>query len=281
MMTDAIRREIEEAMDAKAVSIAPLSAANNAQIYRLDFGDIGYRVAKVAEKGLDTEAFMLRFLKEKTELPVPQIDYGNEHVMIMEFIETHYSLDARAQKDAAHHLAKLHGIKGDMYGFERDTTIGSLRQPNVQSASWHAFFAEQRLIYMGRRALEEGKIDKDLMKKIEALASRLSQYIDAPETPVLVHGDVWSGNVLVGHGCIAAFLDPAIHYADPDVELAFIKLFNTFDAYFFARYNDIRPIRPGFETRADIYNIYPLLVHARLFGTSYARKAKRLVEKFV
>ncbi len=36
-----------------------------------------------------------------------------------------------------------------------------------------------------------------------------------------------------GRGKIAAFLDPAIYYADPEIELAFIKLLNTFDIGFF------------------------------------------------
>jgi fructosamine-3-kinase len=96
-----------------------------------------------------------------------------------------------------------------------------------------------------------------------------------------VHGDVWSGNMVIGHGHIAAYLDPAIYYADAEVELAFIRLFNTFSDSFFAKYSELRPIRPGFhEERADIYNLYPLLVHTRLFGASYARKAQKILDKF-
>jgi fructosamine-3-kinase len=96
-----------------------------------------------------------------------------------------------------------------------------------------------------------------------------------------VHGDVWGGNILCGNGRVAAFLDPAIYYADPEVELAFIRLLNTFSDSFFARYSEISPIRPGFfEERAHIYSLYPLLVHTRLFGTSYARKAQKILDKF-
>src|SRR5204862_404033 len=105
--------------------------------------------------------------------------------------------------------------------------------------------------------------------------------IKSPSPPTLIHGDVWSGNILSMNGKIRAFLDPAIYYADPEIELAFIRVLNTFGTDFFTRYNDLNPIKPGFfEERADIYSLYPLLVHARLFGTSYARKAQRILDKF-
>lgn len=281
MIAPGVQAEIEKEMRARIVSIAPLSAANNAQIYRLGLEGMRTLVAKVAERGLDTEAWMLRYLAEKTQLPVPRVMYSNEHVIVMEFVETHYTIDDAGQRHAAELLAALHAIKAEMYGLERDTLIGALRQPNRQGRDWPAFFAEQRLLYMGREAHREGKIDAKAMKQVEKLAARLPGILKGAAPPSLVHGDVWSGNVLACRGRIAAFLDPAIYYADPEAELAFIRLFNTFGEAFFRRYHEISPFRPGFfEERADVYNLYPLLVHTRLFGASYARKAVRLLEKF-
>jgi fructosamine-3-kinase len=281
MITPALQAEIERELKKRVISIAPLSAANNAQIYRLSCEKGGVYVAKVAEKGLDVEAWMLGYLKEKSKLPLPLVHYSNEHVIIMQYIESHYSLDGQGHRDAAEHLAALHQIRADTYGLERDTLVGSLKQPNPQTKDWPAFFAEHRLLYMAQEALKEGKIDAKMMKMVEKLALKIGVYLSAPNPPSLIHGDVWSGNILMGRGKIAAFLDPAVYYADPEIELAFIKLFSTFDGSFFARYNEINPIKPGFEERADIYNIYPLLVHTRLFGTSYARKAQKMLEKFI
>jgi len=282
MITPALQAEIEKELKKKIVSVAPLSAANNAQIYRLTCDRDAIFVAKVAEKGLDAEAWMLNYLRTKTKLPVPGVYYSNEHVIIMQYVPSQHSLDGQAQINAAEHLAALHQIKADQYGLERDTQIGSLRQPNAQTKDWVSFFAQNRLLFMAGEALKENKIDSKLMKMVEKLAGKLGTYIKQPNAPSLIHGDVWGGNILSGRGGIAAFLDPAIYYADPEVELAFIKLFNTFDAAFFARYNEINPInKSGFDERADIYNVYPLLVHTRLFGASYARKALRLLEKFV
>ena len=280
MITPAIYGEIEQAMGCRILAVAPLSAANNAQIYRLSLANGEARVAKVAERGLDTEAWMLKYLQEKSDLPVPTVYYSNEHVIIMAFAQSQGMIDYRAEGGAAQQLAALHNVTADQYGIERDTLIGSLPQPGGWHSDWPKFFAEQRLLHMARKAMEENKIDARMMTQFEKLAAKLPNMLKNPQAPSLVHGDVWSGNVIVGRGGIAAYLDPAIYYADAEVELAFIRLFNTFSDGFFAKYNELRPIRAGFfEERADIYSLYPLLVHTRLFGASYARKAQKILDR--
>lgn len=281
MLTADLQAELETHTRQKIASISPLSAANTAQIYRIVTESKRAFVAKVADKGMDTEAWMLNYLREKSQLPVPAVLYSNDHVIVMPFIGAHHSLNDDGQRNAAEALAALHNIRADSYGLERDTHVASLFQPNKQTKDWVSFFGEQRLGYMAREALKEGKIDKDFLKKAEKLIGKLGKYIKDPAPPSLIHGDVWSGNILAGNGKVEAFLDPAIYYADPEIELAFIRLLNTFGEPFFTRYNEINPIRPGFnEERAEIYSLYPLLVHTRLFGMSYARKALRILEKF-
>jgi len=280
MLTPELQAEVENHLKQRIVSIAPLSAANTAQIYRVTT-DKSVFVAKTAPHGLDTEAWMLNYLKTKSKLPVPGVFYSNERLIIMEFINPHHSLNDDGNRHAAEALSELHKIRADSYGLERDTLIGSLKQPNKQGMNWVEFFAQQRLLYMAGEALKENKIDKGLMKQVEKLAGKLGTYIKSPVPPSLIHGDVWGGNILCGNGRVAAFLDPAIYYADPEVELAFIRLLNTFSDTFFARYNELNPIKEGFfEERAYIYSLYPLLVHTRLFGTSYARKAQKILDKF-
>lgn len=282
MISSAIYGEIEQALGTRILAVAPLSAANNAQIYRLSLASGETRVAKVAERGLDTEAWMLQYLREKSTLPVPDVFYSNEHVIIMAFIPAQGMADYRTEGAAAQQLADLHNVTAPQYGMERDTLIGSLPQPCGWHSDWVQFFAEKRLLHMAQKALEEGKIDARMMAQFEKLAAKLPQIIKDPQAPALVHGDIWSGNIIVGRAQIEAYLDPAIYYADPEVELAFIRLFNTFGDGFFARYNELRPIRAGFfEERADVYNLYPLLVHTRLFGASYARKAQKILDRFI
>ncbi len=282
MMTPELQAEIETHLKTKIAAITPLSSANNAHIYSLGLKDGRACVAKVAERGLEIEAYMLRFLREKSKLPIPEVYYSHDHLILMEFVESHHGLDDAATRHAAELLAELHRIGNDTYGFDRDTLIGFLRQPNAPSKDWPKFFVENRLMYMAGEAFKENKIDKALMKKVEKLAAKVGSYIKKPNPPALIHGDVWGGNILAARGRIVAFLDPAIYYADPEMELAFIRLLNTFGDGFFARYNEINPIQPGFfEERADIYSLYQLFVHTRLFGASYVRKAQKIVDRFV
>jgi fructosamine-3-kinase len=280
MITPALKAEIEQHLKQKIATMSPLSAANNAQIYRILMENKTPYVAKVSEGHLDIEAYMLKYLREKSKLPVPQIFYSNDHVIIMEFVGSHHSLNDNGHRHAAELLAELHKVRADKYGLERDTRVGSLHQPNPQTTDWVQFFAQHRLLYMAQEALKEEKIDKKMMKQVEKLTGKLTSYIKSPNPPSLIHGDVWGGNILAGPDRIAAFLDPAIYYADPEIELAFIRLLNTFNASFFGRYNEINPIKPGFfEERADLYSLYPLLVHTRLFGPSYARKVQKILDK--
>jgi len=109
----------------------------------------------------------------------------------------------------------------------------------------------------------------------------LGRGIPEPARPSLIHGDIWAGNVLSVNDHISGFIYPAIYYADPEIGLAFTTLFSTFGDAFFSRYHELRPIRPGFfEERCDIYNLYPLLVHVRLFGGSYVASVDRMLSKF-
>lgn len=191
-------------------------------------------------------------------------------------------LDRTAQHHAADLLAALHGIEAPRYGFACDTLIGPLSQPNPESDDWIAFFRDHRLLHMARAALAEGRLGQGMMSRIERLAGRLPDLIGQPAAPALIHGDVWGGNVLVRNGQVAAFIDPAIYHADPEIELAFSTLLGTFGAEFFARYQEHRPLRPGFfEVRRDLYNLYPLLVHVRLFGDSYLSQIDGIVRRMV
>ena len=111
---------------------------------------------------------------------------------------------------------------------------------------------------------------KNTLRRIERFADNLDEWLIEPARPSLIHGDIWSTNVLASDNRITGFIDPAIYYGHPEIELAFITLFNTFGDPFFQRYDERNGIAPGFfDTRRDIYNVYPLLVHVRLFGGGY------------
>jgi fructosamine-3-kinase len=173
-------------------------------------------------------------------------------------------------------------VTAPRYGLGFDNTIGPLPQPNAWLDSWPVFFAERRLIPMADAAARERAISSPLADAVVRLAARLGDLLPAGPPASLIHGDVWSGNVLSEGGVITAFLDPAAYYADAEVELAFITLFSTFGSRFFDAYQRSRPIDPGFwATRRDLYNLYPLLVHARLFRGQYVAQLDSTLRRFL
>ncbi len=274
---------VAAALGDRPLRASPLSGGCIAEIYRVDLAGGGRVVVKLSDKGgLDVEAFMLRYLAANSELPVPGVIHAGDRLLVMDYVETGGGLDARAQAHAAELLAALHRITADGFGFERDTLIGPLVQPNPWREDWLDFFGEQRLLHFGRLAHGGGNLPASTLRGLEALVPRLQDIVGPPGPPSLIHGDMWGGNVLVRDGRIAAFVDPAIHFADAEAELAFATLFNTFGDAFFRRYGEIRPLRPGFfEVRRDLYNLYPLLVHTALFGGHYAASVRRIVSRFV
>lgn len=224
---------------------------------------------------------MLRYLAEHSALPVPEVLHAEDTLLLMTAVETDGGINAAAEADAGTLLANLHAVSADAFGFEHDTLIGALRQPNPWTLCWLEFFREYRLLYMAREALNAGRLPVGLMGRIETLAGRLDRWIEEPERPSLIHGDMWTGNVLCRGGRIAGFIDPAIYYADAEIELAFSTLFGTFGTPFFESYQRHQPLRPGFfECRRDLYNLYPLLVHVRLFGGHYVSSVESIVHRF-
>jgi fructosamine-3-kinase len=133
---------------------------------------------------------------------------------------------------------------------------------------------------MAREAHREGSLPSPLFKRIERLAERIEDYLSEPRFPSLLHGDLWTGNVLVREGRIAGFVDPAISRGHPEIELAFTTMFGTFGEAFFEAYENLMPLEPGFhEIRASLYNLYPSLVHVRLFGAGYLAAIERALAR--
>lgn len=279
-----ISARIQDITGQRPERLSALSGGCVGDVYRCTMPSGRDLVAKVGDAGggLDLEGFMLTYLADHSELPVPQVLYSDEQLLLMELLNSGGGLGASVQHDAANHVAALHELSTDQgFGFARETVIGGLHQPNPWTPRWVDFFRDQRLMYMGQEAEHMGRLPTAMLNRLTKFCEHLGRWIEEPDRPSLIHGDMWSGNVLSAHGAITGFIDPAIYYADPEVELAFTTLFGTFNDAFFERYQQIRPIREGFfEQRRDLYNLYPLLVHVRLFGGSYVACVDRTLQKF-
>jgi len=283
MSTRVLEARITAALGVEVSRLTPLQGGCIGEVYRVRMADGDDLVAKTARDAtatLDVEGFMLGYLATHTALPVPQVLHAAPDLLLMTHLPGDSHFNAAAERHAAELLAALHTHTAPRFGFECDTLIGGLRQPNPWTATWREFFAEQRLCYMAREAERAGRLPATTRRRIEALAEKIDRYIDEPTQPALLHGDVWTTNMLAEGSRITGFLDPAIYYGHPDIELAFTTLFGTFGESFYQYYHEIHPIAPGFwEVRRDIYNLYPLLVHVRLFGGGYVGRVEQTLAR--
>jgi fructosamine-3-kinase len=257
-----------------------LSGNSEATIYIVDDDDRRY-ILKESENDflLESEAHMLEHLRP--HIRVPDVLFLEPGGLGMEYIPNDGHCNNSCETEIADALARLHNQNASTFGFECDTTIGPFRQHNTPNERWIDFYREMRVVDFAHKCYTEGRIGTSLLKRIETFAASFETYLEEPEQPSLLHGDIWSGNVLSHNNRFAALIDPAVYYGHFEMELAFIGMFNTFGDTFYGRYSEHRRIRPGFfESRAHIYRIFPYLVHVRSFGNSYIGGLEAILKRF-
>jgi fructosamine-3-kinase len=173
------------------------------------------------------------------------------------------------------HRASVGGNGGLGFGLERANFIGLSPQPNGWCADWAAFFRSARLEPQLAWAAAAGRQFQGVDRLLDLLPQWLNRH---GAEPVLVHGDLWSGNGAVLGGGEAALFDPACYWADREVDLAMARLFGGFPEAFFAGYGAHWPLAAGAAERRSLYNLYHLLNHANLFGGSYGRQAQETID---
>lgn len=176
-------------------------------------------------------------------------------------------------------LAQLHKNSYPSFGLSHNNYIGSLPQNNELMDDGIQFFIEKRLRVQAGLAFYNHYISEDLHKQFQRLYQQLPNLLPN-EKPALLHGDLWSGNYVIGKNGLATLIDPAVYYGNREAEIAFTRLFGGFEPRFYEAYQEAFPLEKGFEDRVEIYNLYPLLVHVNLFGSGYLGGVERTLRKF-
>ena len=241
-----------------------------------------YNDATLYPEMFASEAKGLKLLAAADAIDVPAViscgEEGSFSFLILEWIES-----GRREKnfwaDFGMRLAQMHRCTAEKSGLDHDNYIGSLPQSNRESNNWIDFFIHERLEPQLKLARDSGLIASPDEKSFEKLISKLPQLIPV-EKPALLHGDLWNGNFLVNPKGKASLIDPAVYYGHREMDLAMTKLFGGFDSEFYSAYNEVFPLEKGFESRTDIHNLYPLLVHVNLFGGGYVEQVKEILNRF-
>ncbi|MCI8376126.1 MAG: fructosamine kinase family protein [Lachnospiraceae bacterium] len=258
-----------------------------------------------------TEAHGLSALRQTEAIKVPRVlGIGVEEEKGISFLLLEYLESAPSGKDYwevfGHQLATLHkavplrkeeapltvenqkagqscslgkvGGRPLKYGFTEDNFIGSSPQKNLPMETWIDFYRECRL--MPQIKMAESCFDSGMKKKMYYLLDHLDSYLREPEFPSLLHGDLWSGNVLCGPDGKAWILDPAVYVGDFEADLAMTQLFGSFPAAFYAAYDEVNPIDKGYSDRKDLYHLYHLLNHLNLFGRMYLGSVVKILNRY-
>jgi len=274
---------LSKVLDEEVQSIAFFTKGQIGDIYKVETSEHAYILkSSEASSNLHIEANMLRDIN-KYKIAVPSVyDVSKTH-LLMEYIESTKLAKCAQEIAAAKVLSDLHTVSNDarMYGYYYDTTIGPFRQKNEQTQyNWTLFLGQMRIMPMARICYDKGLITKQTVERLELLCCDMYKRIDmAKITPSLLHGDLWSRNILFNING-ATLIDPALSFGDKEMDLAYILMFNTFGDTFFDSYTEVHPLSEDFyEIKVLLYQIYPLLVHVALYGGSYILQLEALLKR--
>ncbi len=179
-------------------------------------------------------------------------------------------------------MAALHqGSSPGPFGFDGDNFIGATPQKNDWTESWISFFGEKRLLFQIELAEERGLSDSQMSRGVRKIVDKLGSLLVEPEKRALLHGDLWSGNYMVGPEGNAVIIDPAAYFGHPEADIAMTELFGSLGAPFYAAYREAGALDVGYQDRRDVYNLYHIINHLNLFGGGYAGSVRSIIRKYV
>ena len=266
-------------------SVQPVTGGCISECYKINTtkGVFFLKINRSADHALlfETEVKGLQLLNNAVKGITPAVigweslnDYSQ---LILEWVEPGKPVAASWLR-LAKELAMLHKHSNPSFGLDHANFIGSLRQDNSLHHDWIDFFILKRLEPQLKMAIDEKKLSLEMNRSFAKLFRRLINFFPA-ERPALLHGDLWSGNIILGNDAAFRFIDPAVYYGHREMDLAMTKLFGGFEHSFYDAYHEYFPLEPGIEDRFPVQQLYPLLVHVNLFGGSYAAAVSKIINR--
>ncbi len=235
-------------------------------------------IASLFPEMFAAEAKGLKELKSSNTFRVPEIlgfdTIDNTSFLLLEYINT-----GQPSGDFwtvfGEKLALLHQQSSPCFGLSIDNYIGSLPQFNARHHTAEQFYIQQRLHPQFELAATNGFLFSGLDQFYKCIEDEI------PKEPAsLIHGDLWSGNFIVGNGGIPCLIDPAVAFAPREMDISMMLLFGGFDSELFRVYDEVFPFSHNWRERLSIWQLYYLLVHLNIFGSSYYDSVKNVLNKY-
>lgn len=280
-----VARRAEELLGTAVVATSPVAGGDIATATRLRLSSGQTALMKTlphAPEGFfEAEAAGLRWLAEvEGGVPVPEVLAAASDCVVVEWVEQSSKTPVEAAVSFGQHLAATHAAGADGWGLDHDGFIGRLPLPNKTADSWPEFYAVRRVLPYLKLARDRGSISETDGAAVEAVVGKLTGLLP-DEAPARLHGDLWNGNCLWGQDLAIHVIDPAAHGGHRELDLAMLHLFGlTHLPRVMAAYDEAQPLAEGWEDRLGIHQLFPLLVHACMFGGGYGARAGTVAARY-
>jgi len=291
-MSDALTDALAGAMGTRVDSITSMAGGDLNDAYAATLAD-GRRVfvktsARVLPGTYRAEADDLRWLAQPDAIGVPEVlaivdpedaQEPGPRLLALELIDPG-RLDAGGEAQLGRGLAGMHRAGAPGFGAAHPIRFGTFVIDNDPLGDWPAFYAARRLEPVARAARDRGGLDARGAEAIGRVCERIEQLAGPPEPPARLHGDLWSGNVLADARGRPYLIDPAAYGGHREVDLAMLRMFGGPAEPCYDAYAEAHPLADGHEDRVGLWQLFPLLVHAALFGGGYGASAARTAARY-
>lgn len=229
------------------------------------------------------EANALQFLEKNTTFIIPKVidcfSTKTHQLLILQWVD-------RGKPNnnfwtlAGEKLAFMHQYSHPFFGWKEDNFIGYLKQTNACHSKWTPFYENNRLIPLSKELQKRGLFVNADMEKMEQLCERLINLIPE-EKPSLLHGDLWSGNIMPTVSSEPCLYDPAVYFGHREMDIAMTLLFGGFPDEFYDAYESVYPLSPNWKERTELMQLYSLLAHAVHFEGSYLSSVKIIIKRYL
>jgi fructosamine-3-kinase len=280
-----LARRAEELIESAVVATAPVAGGDISTATKLRLSNGTTALMKTLngapEDFFPTEAAGLRWLGEVSGgVRVPDVLAVEHDCLIIAWVETGRG-GADDAADLGQRLARTHLAGAPSYGGGVDGYIGRLPLPNGAAPTWAEFYATRRLLPYAKLARDRGAMTAAESASIDTLVGRLSGLLPE-ESPARLHGDLWNGNVLWGQEGQVTLIDPAAYGGHREVDLAMLALFGLPHLpRMMEAYEEVSPLADDWEDRLGLHQLFPLLVHACLFGGGYGARAAATAARYL
>ena len=229
---------------------------------------------------IKSEAKNLLYLNKKFDF-FPKLIIFDNNYLVIEYFDNDNDRPKKTNLDFLESIIKIHSVSNNLFGFDFNTQIGALEQINNLEKSWVNFYLNKRLNPIFELANKKKNMGNFINEKINFIIKNIKNFIPDNPSALLLHGDLWEGNILFKKNKFIGFIDPGSFFGHNEMEIAYLRWFNPsfVDSNFLEKYNDYIKLEKNYLNYEIIYQLYYALCNVALWDKSFIKETKRLLIK--